>query len=228
MPEPQLENGYLKIANELVEEFAKIQLSPNEWRVCWAFLRKTYGFNKKEDAISLTQFQQITKLSRPAIVKALKKLVAKQILVANKQLFTNHYSLNKDYSQWVSSYVDTSSRLATITSSYTDTTLVSKQQPKLVAKQIHTINNKDNIQKTILKTAHLTEQDLQDISDKYKIPIALVKLAKEEMDNWLAAKGKKYIDYKAGLRNWVLRNAKQSIEGRQNGRSRVSIDITKI
>ena len=74
----------------------------------------------------------------------------------------------------------------------------------------------------------LTEDELQEISDKYKIPIALVKLAKEEMDNWLEAKGKKYSNYKAGLRNWVLRNAKQQIEGRQNGKSRVSIDVTKI
>lgn len=87
-----------------------------------------------------------------------------------------------------------------------------------------TITNTNNIE----DVKGITEQDLQDISDKYKVPLSLVKLAKEEMDNWLKAKGKRYSDYKAGLRNWVLRDAKKQIEGRQNGRSRVSIDITKI
>ena len=74
-------------------------------------------------------------------------------------------------------------------------------------------------------------EDFIYISDKYKVPLSMVKLAKEEMDNWLEAKGRNYKGfngYKAGLRNWVLRDAKKQIEGRQNARSRVSIDITKI
>jgi len=148
MNTPQLENGYLRIANELAENFAKIKLSPNEWRICWAFLRKTYGFNKKEDAISLTQFQKLTNLSRPSVVKAIKKLVAKQILVAKQQPFIHVYRLNKAYSQWTSSYIDTSSYFAT--------TLVAKQQPKLVAKQQPTIDKKDNIQKTVETASRLS------------------------------------------------------------------------
>lgn len=79
-----------------------------------------------------------------------------------------------------------------------------------------------------VSTNQITEQDLQEISDKYKIPLNMVQLAQEEMNNWLSAKGKHYKDYKAGLRNWVLRDAKKTMEGRVNGKSRVSIDITKL
>jgi hypothetical protein len=81
---------------------------------------------------------------------------------------------------------------------------------------------------SIIENTPITEQDLQEISDKYKVTLSMVKLAKEEMDNWLEAKGKRYKNYKAGLRNWVLRDAKKVMEGRANGRSRVSIDINKI
>ncbi len=91
--------------------------------------------------------------------------------------------------------------------------------------------DKNRLDKSISTIKEITEQDLQEISNKYKVPLSMVKLAKEEMDNWLEAKGKSYKGfngYKAGLRNWVLRDAKKQIEGRQNGRSRVSIDVSKI
>jgi hypothetical protein len=89
--------------------------------------------------------------------------------------------------------------------------------------------DKNRLDKSIsIPTPQITEQDLQDISSKYKIPLNIVELAKEEMFNWLSAKGKTYKDYKAGLRNWVLRDAKKLMEGRVNEKSRVSIDVTKL
>lgn len=72
------------------------------------------------------------------------------------------------------------------------------------------INNKLKVKGVV--RGEITEEDLQEISDKYKVPLHLVKLAREEMDNWLSAKGKHYKDYKAGLRNWVLRDAKKIME----------------
>jgi hypothetical protein len=81
---------------------------------------------------------------------------------------------------------------------------------------------------SVTPATKITDQDLQEISDKYKIPLNVVQLAKEEMFNWLSAKGKRYKDYKAGLRNWVLRDAKKIMEGRANAKSRVSIDVTKL
>lgn len=135
---PQLENGYAQLSNELLEAFAKIKLSPNESQILWTVIRKTYGYHKKEDKISLTQFQAMTDLSRPSVAKAIKSLVAKQLLVAIQQPPINSYSLNKDYSTWLtSSYIDTSSRFTT--------PLVAKQLPKLVAKQQHTKDNKNKL-----------------------------------------------------------------------------------
>jgi len=67
----------------------------------------------------------------------------------------------------------------------------------------------------------LTEADLIGIATKYRVPIALVKLCLEEMTNWCEAKGKTYKNYKSGLANWVLREAKKMMkEGRQNDNKR--------
>ena len=50
--DPQLENGFLKLANELVEAICKTHLSPNESQVLWFIIRMTYGYNKKKARIN--------------------------------------------------------------------------------------------------------------------------------------------------------------------------------
>lgn len=108
MENPQLENGHTDIANEIMDNLAKLHLSGNEWMVLMVVLRKTWGWHKKEDAISLTQFQILTTLSRPSVCEALNKLVLKKVLVASKKGLVNVYGFNKRYSQWTSTEKSTS------------------------------------------------------------------------------------------------------------------------
>ena len=98
MANPQTQNGYTRIANEITEALASAKLLGAEYQVILVVLRKTYGFNKKEDRISLTQFERFTGLSRPTVVKSIKTLVARNILVKSALLA---YSFNKDYDSWV-------------------------------------------------------------------------------------------------------------------------------
>lgn len=98
MANPQTENGFTKIANEIFEELVKTALLGSEFQICFFVIRKTYGFNKKDDRISLTQFEKGTNLSRPTVVKSLKNLVSKNILTRSESLY---YKLNKDYETWV-------------------------------------------------------------------------------------------------------------------------------
>ena len=62
MASPQLEDGYTQISNELLEALCWMNLSPYEWRVLLWILRKTYGWKKKTDWISLSQFSKETGL----------------------------------------------------------------------------------------------------------------------------------------------------------------------
>ena len=98
MADIQLENGYTRIANEILEHLVNTALLGSEWQILVCIIRKTYGFQKREDKISLTQFQRFTKLSRPTVVKGIKNLIHRGILVKTALL---GYMLEKDWENWV-------------------------------------------------------------------------------------------------------------------------------
>jgi len=108
MASPQLENGYTKIANEILEAMCR---NPEIMRgalfpVIGVVWRQTYGWNKKEDAISISQFVEKTGYSKRTIIYALQELEAKNILFINrknsyKMKDTNVISFNKNYKTWV-------------------------------------------------------------------------------------------------------------------------------
>ena len=101
MANPQLQDGHLELANAIVESLARIRISGTEWQLLWVILRKTYGWRKKSDAIPLTQFHAMTGLSKPHIIRALKKLLGKKIVVAGRNgTGAATYGFNKDFEEW--------------------------------------------------------------------------------------------------------------------------------
>lgn len=97
---PQKENGYTAIANELMNEFASITLTSREWQVLIFVLRKLYGWHKLADVIPLSQFQQATGLDLKTIRRTLNSLIAKKILDKTKAPTGNTYYFNKRYTSW--------------------------------------------------------------------------------------------------------------------------------
>jgi len=144
MANPQKENGYTAIANEIVDKLCSYQLSGGESTILWAVLRKTYGWNKSEDYISLSQFCLITGWDRSNVAKTIKKLVAKRILgsVKGNTSTTSKYWLNKDFYQWI-----VANKPLPLSSGKRTTTPSGNSTKKLVAIRPHT---KDNT-KAILK-----------------------------------------------------------------------------
>jgi phage replication O-like protein O len=97
---PQKENGYTAIANEILDNLIRWHLSSYEWRVVLFTLRKTYGFQKKDDWISLSQFVEATGISRPHVCRALKMLAKQNIITKRGTTSQPRYSFQKDYSSW--------------------------------------------------------------------------------------------------------------------------------
>lgn len=99
---PQAENGHTDIANVIVEKFCSYRISGEEWMVLWFILRKTYGWHKKEDLISLSQFAVGTGLKRQTVLRAISKLASKKIIavIKNDDSQINLYRFNKDFDQW--------------------------------------------------------------------------------------------------------------------------------
>lgn len=109
MANPQCEDGFTKIANEILEALAKNNVygrGSANGQIIWAVIRKTYGYNKKEDAISISQLIEMTGLSRRTIIYSLQDLEAKRILLINRNHNNSHNEINvikfnKDYDTWV-------------------------------------------------------------------------------------------------------------------------------
>ncbi|MHC4523782.1 MAG: replication protein [Planctomycetota bacterium] len=144
MAKPQLEDGFVRIANEIVEALSRIRISGEESQCLWVVLRKTYGWNKKEDRISLSQFALATGLKIPNVCRALRKLVSKKIVVIIKKDSSNItiYRFNKNFDTWI----PLSKKIQGVSKLITDTI---KNDNKPLSKKIHTIDNtKDTIQKT--------------------------------------------------------------------------------
>lgn len=97
MANPQLEDGYTMIANEILEALAKINLAPYESRILCFILRKTYGWHKKGDLITLSQIVAGTGIAKGHVSRALKHLITRNIVtrIGNKWL-----GFQKDYEKW--------------------------------------------------------------------------------------------------------------------------------
>ena len=102
MPSPQKENGYTPIANEIMDALASIRISGEQMQCLMVILRKTYGWNKKSDEISLGQFAELTGIKRPHIVRAIQGLQDKNIITVTKNGNTSPstYQFNKQYKKW--------------------------------------------------------------------------------------------------------------------------------
>mgnify|MGYP001577739744 CR=1 FL=1 len=102
MANPQLENGYTKIANEILESFigSKVTIPAEVRRVVDFIIRKTYGFGKKEDSISLSQFALATGLKKPSVIRAIKKALFMNLIsrTANGSMWK--YRFHKDFDDW--------------------------------------------------------------------------------------------------------------------------------
>ncbi|MCQ4575206.1 MAG: replication protein, partial [Candidatus Brocadiales bacterium] len=143
---PQTENGFLRVANELAEAFCFVNLYPYESRVLWYVLRKTFGWSKKTDRIPLSQFSKGAGLDRRLVHRALKQLREKGLIVITKD-DKNHisYGLEKDYTKWrVSS--------AKMTVIGKDDGVSSKKMTDLSSPKTPSIDNisKDTVSKDIL------------------------------------------------------------------------------
>jgi len=92
------ENGFTQVPNEILEALARIRLSPYETRVVLFIIRKTYGWHKEIDWISLSQIVEGTGIAKPNVCRTIKSLKRKNIIIRPD---SKHAGLQKDYTKWV-------------------------------------------------------------------------------------------------------------------------------
>jgi phage replication O-like protein O len=104
MADPQTENGYIRFATELWEALCRTRIPGEARQVLDVICRKTYGFNKKRDAISLSQLCNATGLSRSHVCSAITKLTTMNIITKSspekRTTGPTIYGIVKDYHKW--------------------------------------------------------------------------------------------------------------------------------
>ena len=102
MASPQVEDGYTRFANELLEALTALRIPGQELRIVLVIARQTYGWGKKSDKISYGQIANMTDIPRPRVIEHVKSLVSKKILGSHNNGTRQPLTLwiNKNFEEW--------------------------------------------------------------------------------------------------------------------------------
>lgn len=132
-----LEDGYTRTANELLEAVMLSGLTQHQLLIVMAVWRKTYGYNKKMDWIGNEQFAELTGMAATKCSTARNELIRMGVLVQQGR----QVGMNKAVSEWKTKFNG-------FGKTFTDS--VKKSFPESVKSDLpKRSNTKDNIQKTI-------------------------------------------------------------------------------
>ena len=193
---PQLEQGFVRIANGIAKQLAKTYMSSYESQILWCLFVKTYGFNKKEDWISNSQFVEATGIYKSHISRTIKKLIQRKIVTQTG----NKIAFQKDSRLWCEL-----PKQVTVTQTGNAVTHLGQkvtQMGQKLPKQADTIDNiqktltKDTLQKTIISKditkSSFGNQDINFLIRHLKEKLQLPILDETEKVNrrycWLAMK----------------------------------------
>lgn len=91
-----LEEGYTRISNELLEGILTAGLTQHQLLVVMAIIRKTYGYNKKIDWVSNWQISELTELLPHKCSAAKSALLKRKILISSGRFV----GINQCLSEW--------------------------------------------------------------------------------------------------------------------------------
>jgi len=81
---PQLEQGYTRIADAILEKVAKTKLNGTQFRILMIVWRSTYGWQKKDHELSLSYLVKATEINKRQIQRELNNMIELGILTEVK------------------------------------------------------------------------------------------------------------------------------------------------
>ena len=91
------ETEFIRIPNQFIEAVYKQYLRPNESKVFWFLIRKTWGWQKRSEFISLNQFEKELGIGKNKVSETLSILRKRRIVT---QLGNKTYAIQTDISLW--------------------------------------------------------------------------------------------------------------------------------
>ncbi len=215
-------NGHIKINHDLFEKLLKISLSDYERRILGAIMRKTYGWHKTEDWISLKQLHEITEINIEHCAHTLKKLKKKNIIIRELGIT----KINNNFNEWgvlkhavhIQAVHEQAVPKSAITSAQIGNQPVPKQADTKYIITKDTIIKDINIPRTKKQPVALSENIL---AYKDVFHYSFKPAIREEIDKAIGMPGNltlwKSILREWSLRGWNPRNVKGMLESYKNG-----------
>jgi len=97
---PQLENGYTRIVNELFEAIIEYPFTCTELRIILFVIRRTYGWKTNKTFISYGSVARKLRIDIRYVKRQINKLVLDKVLIKDKTEWQNRIGLNKEYTSW--------------------------------------------------------------------------------------------------------------------------------
>lgn len=151
MASPQVENGYTRIANELLDAILSAGFSKRQQLIILAVIRKTYGYNKKSDVISIQALGKLCGMPRQHASETVNELARMGVLsMEDSSVISRGYrlksiGLNKQYHDW------TVTKTVTVPKTVTVTKTVTRQSPKRLLDSNQNSDEQKTTQKTTTK-----------------------------------------------------------------------------
>jgi len=157
MASPELEDGFTRIANELLEAILEFDFSKRELNIVFAIIRKTYGYNKKSDDISLSQIAKLTGLKSPHISCSIRDLSAKKVLLIQEGKYGQNIEFNKKYKQWKGLPKQERYQNSNPAITKTVTKGLPKQEPQKTTPKDNTKKKREGVTKTVILPPNLNK-----------------------------------------------------------------------
>jgi phage replication O-like protein O len=86
-------DNYTQVPNFILDEWMA-NMTGSAFKVLMTICRKTLGWQKVSDDISLTQIERLSGLTRPSVINAIKELEEKELIFKDQSTRMNNYKLN--------------------------------------------------------------------------------------------------------------------------------------
>jgi phage replication O-like protein O len=100
MASPQVEDGFTRIANELMEAFIRAELPGVQMRIAMIVMRETYGYQRKLVRMGYQAISTKYAIPRTLVIREMAALVDRKVLVKQTDNGSNLWGIQKDYSLW--------------------------------------------------------------------------------------------------------------------------------
>ena len=208
MADPQLHNGYTKIANELLEALCRLNISGNEMRILLYIIRRTYGFNRSYAEMPLSEISSAVGIRREHIQKTLRRLSERNIieLHSHKGVKPQTISIVKNYEKW--SVENCAScllpKLATVAENGNTTVAENGNSTFKEKFKEKKERGKERTPHGRYGNVYLSDDEINKLNQDYGEEH--IRDYIQRVDSHVQSTGKPYNDYDATIRKWLVQD----------------------